>query len=143
MLLVVCMIAPAVHAQDTTACSCPDWMSIQYRDLESALKNTEEVTALDLSMQKLSTIDARVAELKNLTCLDLSFNRFSKLPGEITQLENLQCLKLTGCRFLRGVPEILKEMKGLKYLDIGDHPEWSKEKFEAAKEMLPGVKVVW
>ncbi|MEM7037779.1 MAG: hypothetical protein AAF570_12420 [Bacteroidota bacterium] len=124
-------------------CNCPEFWDYQYRSLDEALADKENTTSLDISMQKLSEIDARIGELSQLQALDLSFNRFSKFPESFKNLENLTCLKLTGCQFLSSVPEIIQELPNLKCLDIGDHPKWSKDKFEKAKAMLPGVKVTW
>ncbi len=132
-----------LHAQDEKPqCDCPDFYNYQHDNLEAALADVNPVTSLDLGMQKLTTIDPRIGKFTELLCLDLSFNRFAKLPPEFANLKKLQCLKLTGTNYMATMPDILKQLPALKFVDVSDHQLWSAETKKKAKEMLPGVTVV-
>jgi len=80
--------------------------------------------------------------LTNLECLDASFNRISTLPVEMKNLTNLKKLNLSGNQYLSKFPEVLKEIKSLEEVDFTGIPQWSKEKCDAVKAALPGVKVL-
>lgn len=142
IVLAICLPICDISGQTETCEYCPDYFDFDSRSLEEAVKTPNDIKSLDISMQKLSAIDPSIGQLKHLECLDLSFNRFSTLPEEFGELENLKCLMLTGCRFLTGVPEIVSQLPNLQYLDLRDHPEWTSKQFDAAEEMLPGVKVI-
>lgn len=113
-----------------------------YYSLADALKAPADVKKLDISMSKLKTISADIGKLTNLECLDLSFNTFSALPAEFSNLKNLKYLNLTGTRFLAKVPDVVLLLPALQILDVQDHPEWKKEKFDAIRAKLPNVKII-
>lgn len=143
--LLTLFLSSFAFAQQSHPCNCPGPFNYDADDIEVALRMNQSspVKSLDLGMQKLTSIDPRIAELTELECLDLSFNRFSKLPAEFAQLKNLQCLKLTGCNFLSSLPDILKELPNLKYVDVTDRAhQWSATKKQEQKDKLPGATVV-
>lgn len=113
-----------------------------YYSIEDALKEPDKVKVLDISMGKLKAVPAGVEKLVNLECLDLSFNNISTLPESFKELKNLKYLNLAGTRFMADVPAVVYEIPSLKILDIQDHPEWKKEKFNAAVAKLPNVRVI-
>ncbi len=103
---------------------------------------TENVTALDLSDKKLSTIPGtvfhnaqlkilllhsnqldslpeQIRELKNLTSLNLSYNKLNNLPEQIGELKNLTELNLSG-NPLNSLPEQTTELKNLTSLSLHD-----------------------
>lgn len=121
---------------------CPSTAPTIY-SLEEALKDPSKAEKLDISMQKMTAIPGTIGQLENLVCLDLAFNRISTLPTEITKLKKLQYLNLAGTRYMAKVPvELLKQMPGLKVLNIADHPEWPAARFDEVKKALPNVKVI-
>lgn len=113
-----------------------------YYELSNALKEPEKVKKLDISMQKLKSVSADIAQLTSLECLDLSFNTFSTLPNEMKELKNLKYLNLAGTRYLADLPEVVYHLDSLEILDIQDHPEWKQEVFDAIIKKLPNVKVI-
>lgn len=119
---------------------CPDLQS--YTNLEEALKEPDNVLKLDLSMLKLTSVPKEIGKFPNLECLDLSFNRISDLPPEIVNLKKLKYLDLTGTNYMAKLPEVLKQLPSLQVLNVSDHRLWKPAQYEAAKKMLPNVKVI-
>ena len=126
------------NSKDTSRCVT----ELSYYTIEEALNEKEDAIKLDIAMNKLTSIDPKIGELTNLECLDLSFNRISTLPNEIVNLKKLRVLDLKGTRYLPSLPKINQELTSLQLLDLRNHPEWSKEKFEEAVTMLPNTIVL-
>lgn len=128
----------------TTPENDPCMSGITYYSFEEALAESSKAKVLDVAMQhpKLTTLPVSIGKLTNLECIDASFNRISTLPDEMKNLKNLKKLNLSGNQYLSKFPEILKEISSLEEVDFTGIPQWSKEKCDAAKAALPGVKVL-
>ena len=125
-------------SNDTSRCET----DLSYYTMEEALNEKADAIKLDIAMNKLTSIDPKIGELTNLECLDLSFNKISNLPNEIANLKKLRVLDLKGTRYLPSLPKIIQELTNLQLLDLRNHPEWTKEKFEEAVTMLPNTIVL-
>ena len=139
-LLLVCNISHLFAHNDLDTSRCES--EIAYYSIQEALAEVEDVIKLDIAMNKLTSIDPKIGELANLECLDLSFNKISNLPIEIANLKKLRVLDLKGTRYLTSLPKIIQELTNLQLVDLRDHPEWNKEQFEKAINMLPNTIVL-
>ena len=90
-----------------------------YTNLSSALKNPEEVYALDLSKQKLTEFPREIFQLTNLNILNLKKNKLEEIPDSIFVLKNLQELYLSKNKLI----EINDSIYGLGQLKIIDLSE--------------------
>ena len=140
ILIITAFISLTALAQED-----PCMSGITYYSMEEALAEPLKVKVLDLAMQsptKLTTLPISIEKLANLECLDASFNRVGSLPVELKSLTKLKRLNLSGNQYLSKFPKILKEIPSLEVVDFTGIPQWSKEKCDAAKAALPGVKVL-
>jgi GTPase SAR1 family protein len=85
-----------------------------------SIARLQNLTFLDLSGNQLSTLPESIARLQNLTTLDLSDNQLSTLPESITRLHSLTKLKLGGNK-LRTLPESISQLQNLKELNLSDN----------------------
>lgn len=60
-----------------------------------------------------------IAEFPLLERLSISHSSIKKIPLAITKLLHLKSLSFHECRNLRRMPEVLFELKGLEYLNLG------------------------
>jgi TonB family protein len=111
-----------------------------FTSLEDALTTTEVVENLDLSGQKLTTLDPRIVRLKSLKVLNLDDNAFTSVPAVVGKFPQLRELELARNQ-LKSVPGFLKKMKNLKELDISGN-QMSAETITKAREMLEHVNLV-
>lgn len=91
-----------------------------FTSLEEALTTTEVVEQLDLSGQKLNTLDPRVSRLKSLRVIDLGENQFTAIPSVLAKLPALEEINI-GSNQLKAVPGWIKKVKSLRSLDISDN----------------------
>jgi small GTP-binding protein len=75
------------------------------------------LTKLDLSRNRLTSLPAEIVELKSLIWLDLSFNRLTSLPAEIVELKNLTKLSLSFNQ-LETLPTEIAELTNLTELNL-------------------------
>lgn len=129
-----------IDLAETSLDECPNVKRYSY--LEEALKEPEMVVKLDLSMRKLKVLSPEISKLKNLRCLDISYNHLTSLPSELAQLKNLTYISLSGNNYMKQLPSVLKTIPNLKVLDLTDIQLWTPAQYEAAKKMLPNVKII-
>ncbi|MEH2450224.1 leucine-rich repeat protein [Nostoc sp.] len=77
----------------------------------------EQLTSLDLSGNKLTTLSEAIARLEQLTSLDLSDNKLTTLPEAIARLEQLTSLDLSGNQ-LTTLPEAITCLPQLTTLNL-------------------------
>ena len=76
--------------------------------LPAKIGQLKNLTELNLSSNKLTSLPAKIGQLKNLTELDLHGNNLTSLPAEISQLKNLTSLGLDGNPLKEPPPEIVR-----------------------------------
>jgi len=79
-----------------------------------------DVTSLDLSNRKLTSLPAEITWLTNLTSLNLRGNQLTSVPAEITRLTNLTSLDLGGNQLTR-VPAEIMQLTNLTMLDLREN----------------------
>jgi hypothetical protein len=92
----------------------------EYRwyDLETALRKTDKVVALDLSSLDLEHIPTEVQQFSNLRFLNLGGNNLKELPEFIYRSNSIEALLLFNNSNLIISPQISR-MDSLKILNIG------------------------
>ncbi|XP_053674206.1 leucine-rich repeat-containing protein 59 [Anopheles nili] len=85
------------------------------------IKPLRRATNLDLSSNRITTIESNFADLTQLTKLDLSKNRISTICDDFGLLVNLRCLDLYKNQITK-LPLSFGRLKNLKYLDLKDNP---------------------
>uniref|UniRef100_A0A8C5KD35 Leucine rich repeat containing 2 n=1 Tax=Jaculus jaculus TaxID=51337 RepID=A0A8C5KD35_JACJA len=85
------------------------------------LSNLKQVTFVDISANKFSSVPICVLRMCNLQCLDISSNNLTDLPQDIDRLEELQSFLLYKNK-LTYLPQALLNLKKLTLLVVsGDH----------------------
>ncbi len=90
---------------------------------------------LDLSGNKLTSLQAEVRLLSKLRVLDLSDNVLTNIPAELGQLSNLEVLNLRN-NSLTGLPYELGNLSNLKTLDLRGNT-YATADLEIIKKSLP------
>lgn len=85
------------------------------------LSNQRNLRVLDLRFCRIRKFWNFVDKWEHLTFLSMSCSQLRTLPESITCLHNLQTLKLTDTIGLRKLPEGLKYMKNLWFVEIEKH----------------------
>ncbi len=111
-----------------------------FKSLEEALTTTEVVEILDLSGQKLSSLDGRIARLTSLRVIKLDNNNFTEIPGVLGKLLSLEEIEISSNQ-LTSVPGFLKKMKALRSLDISDN-DIPKAAIDKARETLEHLELL-
>lgn len=111
-----------------------------FTSLEEALTTTEVVETLDLSGQRLSSLDGRITRLKSLRTLILDDNAFTEVPSVLAKLPALAHIELSGNQ-IKTVPGFLRKMKSLRSLDISNNA-MSAAAITKAREMLEEVELL-
>lgn len=111
-----------------------------FTSLEEALITTELVEQLDLSGQKLTSLDPRITRLTSLRTIILDDNNFTEIPGILGKLPVLAEIEMSGNQ-IKSVPGFLKKMKSLRSLDISNN-QMSAEAITKAREMLEHVELL-
>jgi internalin A len=111
-----------------------------FTSLEEALTTTEVVEILDLSGQKLSSLDARIVRLKSLRVLKLDDNNFTEIPSVLGKMLSLEEIEISSNQ-LTAVPGFLKKMKALRSLDISDN-DIPKEVIDKTREQLENLELL-
>lgn len=111
-----------------------------FTSLEEALTTTEVVEILDLSGQKLSTLDARIVRLKSLRVIKLDNNNFTAIPSVLGKMLSLSEIEISSNQ-ITSVPGFLKKMKSLHALDISDN-DIPKEAIDKAREQLEHIELL-
>ncbi|ELP85095.1 leucine-rich repeat-containing protein 33 precursor, putative [Entamoeba invadens IP1] len=75
---------------------------------------------LDVSFNKLSSLDIAICKLNKLKVLNVSFNNLSSVPSFISSLISLEQLYLTGNK-LKELPNELSSLSNLSVLHLGDN----------------------
>ena len=123
LFLLVC--TPELHAQTTESLSQspPEWAwdtAQVYTDFEEALMRPELVVRLDLSRDRLRTLDARIVRFSALRELVLDRNKISALPEELRWVQTLERVSLSG-NHLDHFPDILLKLSRLREVDLSDN----------------------
>jgi TonB family protein len=111
-----------------------------FPSLEEALTTTEVVEILDLSGQKLNTLDPRISRLKSLRVIKLDDNNFTEIPSVLAKLGSLEEIEISSNQ-IKAVPGFLKKMKTLRSLDISDN-DIPKAAIDKAREQLEHVELL-
>jgi TonB family protein len=111
-----------------------------FTSLDEALTTTEVVEHLDLSGQKLNTLDPRIARLKSLRTIQLNDNAFTAIPSVLAKLTALEEIEMSSNQ-LKAVPGFLKKMKSLRSLDISDN-QIPKAAIDKARESLEHLELL-
>lgn len=92
----------------------------EYSNLDSAIKNPDDVIKLVLRKKKLKSFPSVILNFKNLQYLDLSKNSIKELPDSILKLINLQSLILSKTG-LESIPNTIGQLKNLKYINFNQN----------------------
>lgn len=92
-----------------------------FTSLESAAKNLEKVTALNLYDKGLSAFPQEIFSMHHLELLDLSHNNISVIPERISELKKLQSFYINHNN-IADFPDALMQMKSLRILYIQANP---------------------
>ncbi|XP_075486379.1 disease resistance protein RGA2-like [Primulina tabacum] len=95
--------------------------SISFKFLSSFLSNQQHLRVLDMRYCTAKELRKFVHKWEHLRFLSMSCSELTTLPESITRLHNLQTLKLTKTDWLRKLPEGLKYMKNLWFVEIENH----------------------
>ena len=87
------------------------------KSLEEALADPQSVIKLDLSGQKLYSLDIEINRLTNLQYLDLTKTELTQFPIEVTKLPNLQYLQLARNDITK-IPDEIARLENLKFLGM-------------------------
>ncbi|KAG6743222.1 hypothetical protein POTOM_054172 [Populus tomentosa] len=87
-------------------------------NLDLCFTQQKHLRALVININDQSTLPESICNLKLLRFLDVSFSSIQILPESITSLQNLQTLNLRGCNKLIQLPEDMRRMQSLVYVDI-------------------------
>lgn len=103
-----------------------------------AAENPLDVWYLDLSMQdpKLTKIPEEIYRFTNVKLLDVSFNRVASIDDGIVALKNLEVFNCSGNHYLKKFTGKLGELPKLKHLNIKTHGLTTKQ-VEAIGKSLP------
>ena len=112
-----------------------------FEDLSEATENTEKVYYLDLSLQKLKAFPKVVFTFLNLKEAHFAVNYWPSIPNEIGSLKQLEKLDLSSNYYLNTLPEGLKELTGLKELNLRDN-RLNKGEVEKARQWLPNCNII-
>jgi TonB family protein len=111
-----------------------------FTSLDEALTTTEVVETLDLSGQKLNTLDPRISRLTSLTKIILDDNNFTEIPSVLAKLPSLAEIEMNGNQ-IKAVPGFLKKMKSLRALDISNN-DIPKAAIDKARENLEHIELL-
>ena len=92
----------------------------EYSNLDSAIKNPDNVIKLVLRKKKIKSFPTVILKFKNLQYLDLSKNSIKELPDSISKLINLQSLILSKTG-LESIPNTIGQLKNLKYINFNQN----------------------
>ncbi|XP_073313190.1 disease resistance protein RGA2-like [Primulina huaijiensis] len=95
--------------------------SISLKFLFSFLSNQQHLRVLDMRFCTAKELLKFVHKWEHLRFLSMSCSELTTLPESITRLHKLQTLKLTKTYWLRKLPEGLKYMKNLWFVEIENH----------------------
>jgi Leucine-rich repeat (LRR) protein len=97
-----------------------DWESGTLTTLPKEIGKVVNVTALDISLNKLAAVPSEIGQLVNLTTLNISYNQLTALPAEIGKLINLTSFDLSGNHFTR-LPVEIGQLTKLISLDLSSN----------------------
>jgi Leucine-rich repeat (LRR) protein len=87
-------------------------------NLDLCFTQQKHLRALVININDQNTLPESICNLKLLRFLDVSLSSIQILPESITSLQNLQTLNLRGCNKLIQLPEDMRRMQSLVYVDI-------------------------
>ena len=79
----------------------------------------DEITAVTLAGEKLTSLPDEIGDLSHLQVMDLSSNHLDRLPQGIAKLENLRVLSLASNK-LKSLPVVIAKLKNLKVLSLSN-----------------------
>ena len=79
----------------------------------------DEITAVTLAGEKLTSLPDEIGDLSHLHVMDLSSNHLDRLPQGIAKLENLRVLSLASNK-LKSLPVVIAKLKNLKVLSLSN-----------------------
>ncbi|XP_019617590.1 PREDICTED: uncharacterized protein LOC109464922 isoform X2 [Branchiostoma belcheri] len=80
-------------------------------------KVVDDLLTIDLSDKGLTSVPAKVFDIRDVECLVLSNNRLKSIPEEIGQLQKLRELKLDN-NLLTQVPQAITTLPNLQHIDL-------------------------
>jgi Leucine-rich repeat (LRR) protein len=125
-VLVLILVSINCSAQATTQPAIPLYDSLElenmegFTDLDSALKNPEQVVKLTLRKQKYTEFPAELWKFPNLQYLDLGKNKITEVPDSINFFTNLQILHLSKNE-IEFLPREIGDLSNLMILDINQN----------------------
>ncbi|XP_028069924.1 putative disease resistance protein RGA4 [Camellia sinensis] len=82
------------------------------------ISNQKYPRVLDFGKNAYEKLSMSISNFSHLRYLDMSWSNMKILPESICNIQNLQTLKLQYCRQLQKLPNRMKHMRNLTYLDI-------------------------
>lgn len=141
LVLFVMFISKNATAQITTDSSLLiiEHRSIEYRSIEEALKNPQNVYKLNLSNQRIQFSDTLWAKFTNLKYLSLKNDSLAEIPAGIGNIKTLEVLDLSGNDF-RILPSTFINLSNLQELYLNDDKNFQLDKSISLLSALPKLK---
>ncbi len=113
----------------------------EYRSIEEALKNPDQVYRLDLSNQNIFVPNDVWSKFINLEYLSLKNDHLKELPSEIGTLKKLRVLDLSGNDFIV-LPKSFSELYNLEELFLNEEKRFNLDENIEVLSLLPHLRIL-
>jgi Leucine-rich repeat (LRR) protein len=113
----------------------------EYRSIEEALKNPDQVYRLDLSNQNIFVPNDVWSKFINLEYLSLKNDHLKELPSEIGTLKKLKVLDLSGNDFIV-LPKSFSELYNLEELFLNEEKRFNLDENIEVLSLLPHLRIL-
>lgn len=113
----------------------------EYRSIEEALKNPDQVYRLDLSNQNIFVPNDVWSKFINLEYLSLKNDHLKELPSEIGTLKKLKVLDLSGNDFIV-LPKSFSELYNLEELFLNEERRFNLDENIEVLSLLPHLRIL-